>query len=100
MQRSSYQDAVNTHSGEPAIHTYRLKFFDDRFGPHKDIEFKAATAAKAISIAQSEASNQSVELWCDGSSLCTLKRTNDGVWQIRSSANRSSSSGRKTFLLG
>lgn len=98
MQRSINRNAVNTSTNDPGIHTYRLKFFDDRSGPHKDVEFKAVNAAKAISIAQAEASSRSVELWCDGSKVFTIMRTKDGVWEIRSNAN--ASSGRQPILLG
>ena len=64
------------------MHTYRLKFFDDARGVAKDIEFEAYDAARALIIAHKEASNRSAELWRDGEKICTIRRTDESVWEI------------------
>jgi hypothetical protein len=64
--------------------TFRLKFAADRRGPQKEVEFAAWDAATALLIAQKEASHRPAELWCDGRRLCTIMRTDYGIWEISS----------------
>jgi hypothetical protein len=77
--RSTSERVRSLHS---TPHTYRLKFSEDSRGVAKDIEFEAHDAARALIIAQMEASNRSAELWCDGQKLCSISRTLYGAWQI------------------
>jgi hypothetical protein len=67
------------------LHTYRLKFSDDGRGLQKDVEFEAEDAAEALMIAHKEASNRWAELWRDGRKLCTIQRTEQGVWELQAS---------------
>lgn len=86
MRLGSRPNLSNANTYASPIHTYRLKFSDDGRGVPKDVEFEAPDAAMALLIAQREASNRSAELWCDGRRLCTIRRSNLGVWEIGSRA--------------
>lgn len=64
------------------VSTYRLVFLGDGSGIENHVEFQAADAAKALIVAQHEATRRSAELWCDGRKLCTIERRGEGFWRI------------------
>lgn len=64
------------------VSTYRLVFLGDGSGIGNHVEFQAADAAKALIVAQHEATRRSAELWCDGRKLCTIERRGEGFWRI------------------
>jgi len=84
MHQKSRLSLFGERPNSTAIKTYRMKFMDDDRGSRKDVEFEAEDAAAALVIAHKEASNRSAELWCDGQKLCTIKRTAEDYWEIRS----------------
>ncbi|HKT85584.1 MAG TPA: hypothetical protein VJQ77_05800 [Novosphingobium sp.] len=61
---------------------YTLKFFNDGVGLGKRIEFDAADAASALSVATGEAPNRNAELWQGTKRLCTIRRSESTVWRI------------------
>ena len=61
---------------------YTLKFFNDDIGVGKRIEFDAADAASALSVATGEAPNRDAELWEGTKRLCTIRRLESAVWRI------------------
>lgn len=66
----------------PIAHTYRLKFADGQ-PPSPDVEFEAPDAFRALAMAHDRARQRPAELWRDGEQLCTLRRINGEVWEIR-----------------
>jgi len=84
MHQKSRLSLFGEKPNSTSIKTYRMKFMEDGRGPQKDVEFEAQDAATALAIAHKEASNRSAELWCDGRKLCTIKRTAEDYWEIRS----------------
>lgn len=62
--------------------TYQLIFSDDGRGEPRKIEFDAEDAATALSIAHKEAPDRSAELWRDAQKLCTIRRKEEGFWQV------------------
>lgn len=63
-------------------HIYRLKFTEGE--PQRpDIEFEATDAYKALVAARDRAYHHPAELWRDGERLCTIRRVEGEVWEIR-----------------
>jgi len=82
MRQETYTQRLSCHSAAAKCRAFRVNFPADRQGPQKDIEFAALDAAPALLIVQQEASNRAAELWCDGHRLCTIVRTDYGLWEI------------------
>lgn len=64
------------------MNTYQLVYSDDGRGVPRKIEFDAKDAAAALSIACAEAPERSAELWHNDEKLCTIRRSDDGFWQV------------------
>lgn len=64
-------------------HLYRLKFQEENGRPAKDVEFEAEDSHQALVIAHQEARTRSAELWRDGQKLCSIRRTEQEVWEIQ-----------------
>jgi hypothetical protein len=84
MHQETYRLPASCLPIAAKCHTFRLKFAADRRAPQKEVEFAAWDAATALLIAQREASHRPAELWCDGRRLCTILRTDYGIWEIGS----------------
>ena len=63
---------------------YSLIFRNDGSGPDKTIEFHGEDPARALYIAQQQASDRPAELWKDGEKLCTIRPVGKGpdYWMI------------------
>jgi len=62
---------------------YSLRFERGGKAPLPDIEFHAASAYEALSIAHREGAGRSAELWRGEKKLCTLNEFAGSFWEIR-----------------
>lgn len=64
------------------VSRYRLKFDQEGDRLVKDVEFEAADAFEALTIAHQEARRHSAELWRDGRKLCSITRQTGELWEV------------------